>query len=176
MLNCYIVIIAGHNSHTIETTMIRKLGRKKSNKEHLIRNLATSLVLYEAIETTEAKAKEAKSYLERVIARNKSNTLAEKRTIFSKFFDKKASQKVINELFPRYESRNSGFIRSFHLANRQGDNARMMRLELVDMKVFVTEEKVDKKATPKAVKNKEAAISVKSGDTTPASEEAKEKE
>lgn len=124
--------------------MIRKLGRKKSNKEHLIRNLATSLVLYEAINTTEAKAKVVKSYLEKIIARNKDNTLAEKRAIFSKFFDKKASQKMINELFPRYQSRNSGFIRSFHLENRLGDNAKMMRLELVDMKVFVTKEKTEK--------------------------------
>jgi len=121
--------------------MIRKLGRKKDNKEHLIRNLATSLVLYEAISTTEAKAKEVKKYLETVIARNKENSLAEKRAIFSKFFDKKASQKMINELFPRYKGRNSGFIRSYHLSNRMGDNASMMRLELVDKKVFVEEEK-----------------------------------
>lgn len=121
--------------------MIRKLGRKKSNKEHLIRNLATSLVLYEAISTTEAKAKVVKSYLEKIIARNKDNTLSEKRAIFAKFFDKKASQKMINELYPRYKTRNSGFIRSFHLENRLGDNAPMMRLELVDKKVFVDETK-----------------------------------
>lgn len=133
--------------------MIRKLGREKSNKEHLMRNLATSLVLYEAISTTEAKAKEVKRYLEKIIARNKTNSLSEKRAIFSKFFDKKASQKMINELFPRYQSRNSGFIRSFHLANRQGDNAPMMRLELVDKKVFVTEESVP---LPKITNIKEA--------------------
>ena len=133
--------------------MIRKLGRKKSNKEHLIRNLATSLVLYEAIETTEAKAKVVKSYLEKTIARNKTNSLAEKRAIFSKFFDKKASQKMINELFPRYESRNSGFIRSFHLTNRLGDNAPMMRLELIDKKVFVEKpatKTVEEKKKPEA--------------------------
>jgi len=132
--------------------MIRKLGRKKDNKEHLIRNLATSLVLYETICTTEAKAKEVKKYLETVIARNKENSLAEKRAIFSKFFDKKASQKMINELFPRYKSRQSGFIRSFHLSNRKGDNASMMRLELVDKKVFVLEDK-DKSKIVKKDKN-----------------------
>jgi len=140
--------------------MIRKLGRKKSNKEHLIRNLATSLVLYEAIDTTEAKAKMVKSHLEKIIASNKNNTLSEKRAIFSKFFDKKASQKMINELFPRYESRNSGFIRSYRLGNRLGDNANMMRLELVDKKVFV---------------EKPAEKSIESKTDAPATEKKKEK-
>ena len=156
---------------------MRKLGRKKSNKEHLIRNLATSLVLYEAIETTEAKAKEVKSYLERVLARNKNNTLAEKRAIFAVFFDKKASQKVINELFPRYKTRNSGFIRSFHLANRLGDNSSMMRLELVDKKVFVTEDKAEKVVAPKTVKEEKIKEDVVTEiDAAPASEETQEKE
>ena len=118
---------------------MRTLGRKKSNKEHLIRNIATSLVLFETIDTTEAKAKEVKSYLEKVIARNKTNTLAAKRAIFAKLFDKNASDKVIKELLPRYKDKNSGFVRSFHLKNRLGDNAPMMRLELTLKKVFVPE-------------------------------------
>lgn len=118
---------------------MRILGRKKSNKEHLVRNLATSLVLFETIDTTEAKAKEVKSYLEKLIARNKTNELSDKRAIFAKLFDKNASDKVIKELFPRYKDRNSGFIRSFRLKNRLGDNAPMIRLELVDKKVFVSD-------------------------------------
>ena len=132
---------------------MRSLGRKKSNREHLVRNLATSLVLFETIDTTEAKAKETKTYLEKLIARNKENSLAEKRAIFGKLFDKNASDKMIKELFPRYKDRNSGFIRSFHLKNRLGDNAPMMRLELVDKKVFVAEEiKTTVKESPKLVK------------------------
>jgi large subunit ribosomal protein L17 len=118
---------------------MRSLGRKKSNREHLVRNLATSLVLWETIDTTEAKAKETKTYVEKLLARNKTNDLTDKRAIFAKLFDKNASDKVIKELFPRYSGRNSGFIRSYHLKNRLGDNAPMMRLELVDKKVFVTE-------------------------------------
>jgi len=121
--------------------MIRKLGRKKSNKEHLIRNLATSLVLYETIDTTEAKGKEVKKYLETLIARNKENDLSNKRNVFANLFDNNASKKMINELFPRYKERKSGFIRSFHIQNRLGDNATMMRLEMVDKKVFVSPEK-----------------------------------
>ncbi len=132
---------------------MRKLGRKKSNREHLIRNLATSLVLYETLDTTEAKAKETKAYLERLIARNKSLSLASKRDLFSKLFDANAVRKIINEIYPRYETRNSGFIRSFHLKNRLGDNAPMIRLELVDKKVFV--DKKEAKAKEGAVSSKE---------------------
>jgi large subunit ribosomal protein L17 len=134
---------------------MRKLGRKKSNKEHLLRNLATSLVLYETIDTTEAKAKEVKIYLERIIARNKVNDLSAKREIFSKLFDKKAAQKLVNELYPRYKERKSGFIRSFHMGNRLGDNAPIMRLELIDKKIFIeekTKEQAKKPGTDKMAK------------------------
>lgn len=103
----------------------------------MIKNLAASLVLYEYIDTTEAKAKEVKNYLEKILARNKQNELPEKRNVFQAFFGKNVAQKIINELLPRYESRISGFTKTFHLKNRLGDNAEMMRIELVDKKVFV---------------------------------------
>lgn len=124
--------------------MARKLGRKKSNREHLIRNLATSLVLYEVIDTTEAKGKEVKNFTEKLLARCKENTLSDKRNLNSVLFDKNAAKKIVNELLPRYEKRKSGFVRSFHLKNRLGDNAAMIRLELVDKKVF-TEQAETKK-------------------------------
>lgn len=116
---------------------MRSLGRKKSNREHLIRNLATSLVLFETIDTTKAKAKEVKSFLEKVIARSKDAGLPSIRSTYSVFFDNNASKKIIKELVPRYADRKSGFIKSYILKNRLGDNAPMMRLELVDKKVFI---------------------------------------
>ncbi len=103
----------------------------------MIKNLAASLVLYEYIETTESKAKDVKSYLEKILARNKENGLSEKRKVFQSFFGKNAAQKIINELLLRYEGRNSGFTRTYRLKNRLGDNAEMMRIELIDKKVFV---------------------------------------
>jgi len=118
---------------------MRKLGRKKSNREHLIRNLAASLVLYETIDTTMPKAKETKSYLDRLIARCKKADLQAVRRADASLFDKNAAKKLIVELLPRYATRNSGFIKSYHLKNRSGDNSSMMRLELVDKKTFVTE-------------------------------------
>lgn len=118
---------------------MRKLGRKKSNREHLIRNLAASLVLYETIDTTTPKAKDTKSYLDRLIARCKAGDLQAVRRADASLFDKNAAKKLIVELLPRYSTRNSGFIKSYHLRNRMGDNSSMMRLELVDKKVFVSE-------------------------------------
>ncbi len=124
--------------------MERKLSRKKAHREHVIRNMATSLVLYEYLETTEAKAKEAKSYLDKLLARSKSDDLNTRRQLAAVLFDKNAVKKVMDELIPRYTDRKSGFIKSFHLTNRLGDNAPMMRLELVDKKVFVDKPAVTK--------------------------------
>jgi len=133
--------------------MNRILGRKKDDREHLIRNLATSLVLFEAIETTEAKAKEVKSFVDQLIARSKDKDLHAIRSLHKVLFDKNAVDKIIKELLPRYESRNSGFIKSYHLKNRVGDNAPMIRLELVDMKKFVSQPD-EKKAKEQAKEEK----------------------
>lgn len=136
--------------------MKRSLGRKQDNLNHLIRNLATSLLLYEAIETTREKAKETKAYTERIIARSKKANTPERRKAYASLFDKNAAKKLFAELLPRYADRNSGFIRTYHLKNRAGDDAEMMRLELVDMKKFVAEAKTEdtKSATNKKPENK----------------------
>ena len=120
--------------------MNRILGRKKSDREHMLRNLATSLVLFEKIDTTEAKAKEVKSFLDQIIARHKTNDFNTIRSLKTIFFDSNAVDKIVKELIPRYENRKSGFIKSFRMGNRLGDNSPMIRLELVDHKVFVTKE------------------------------------
>lgn len=125
--------------------MNRKLGRKKAHREHTIRNLATSLVLYETVDTTEPKAKEVKSFLEGIIAKSKKMDLNARKMLIGTLFDRNAVKKMIDELVPRYESRASGFIRNYHLKERAGDNAKMMRLELVDKKTFTDEKKAPKK-------------------------------
>ncbi|MCX6810876.1 MAG: 50S ribosomal protein L17 [Candidatus Berkelbacteria bacterium] len=140
--------------------MPRKLGRKIGHRKSLMRNLAASLVLYEKIETTEAKAKDVKSYVEHLITISKAQDLSAYRRLLAYFYDKNAAKKVYEELAARYTDRPSGFIHTYHIGNRLGDNSKMMRLELVDRKVFSatkkttaekakdsenTEEKIDKK-------------------------------
>jgi len=121
--------------------MNRIFGRKKDHRDHMVRNLATSLILYERVDTTAAKAKEVKSFVDQVIARHKTNDLKTIRSLHSIFFDDKAVDKIINELIPRYQAKNSGFILSYHLKNRLGDNSEMIRLELADKKVFIAKDK-----------------------------------
>lgn len=110
----------------------------------MLRNLATSLVLYERIDTTEAKAKEVKAFLDKIIADAKPNNLTAIRKLHTVFLDRNAVKKTIEVLVPRYEGRESGFTRTYHLKNRLGDNAPMIRVELVDRKVMEAE------AAPKA--------------------------
>lgn len=138
---------------------MRQLGRKKSDLNHLLRNLATSLVLYEVIETTEPKAKEIKSFLDKIIARAKKADLNAIRRLDAVLFDKNAVKKVIEVLVPRYEGRTSGFIKSYHLKNRLGDNSKMIRLELVDRKVFAPEAKAEKVEKIKETKTETKSIS-----------------
>lgn len=119
---------------------MNRIQSNKSNRDHILRNLATSLILFEQLETTEVKAKAVKSYVDKILSGAKTSDFNTIRSLNKIFFDKNAVKKVVEELVPRYKTRNSGFIRSYHLKNRLGDNAPMMRLELIDKKVFVNKE------------------------------------
>lgn len=135
--------------------MKRAFSRQKDHREHMLRNLATSLVLYEKIDTTVPKAKELKSFIDHLLANSKKADLTTIRNLNKVFFDKNAVKKVIEVLVPRYTKRSSGFTRTFNLQNRAGDNAAMMRIELIDKKVFVgnLEHKSDKETEPVDVKS-----------------------
>lgn len=110
---------------------------------NMMRNLVTSLVIYEQVETTIAKGKELKPFLDHMITRSKSGDLNAHRYLSTVLFDKKAIKKVIDELLPRYKNRNSGFSSIVKIKNRIGDNATIVRVELMDKKVFVEETKKD---------------------------------
>ena len=111
--------------------MPNALSRKKDYRHNLLRNLATSLVLYEEIKTTQAKAKALKPVVERLIVLAKRNNLVARRRLDSFFFDKNATKKILEVLGPRYKKINSGFIKTFRMAPRVGDNAQMILMQLV---------------------------------------------
>ncbi|MFA5157760.1 MAG: 50S ribosomal protein L17 [Patescibacteria group bacterium] len=159
--------------------MTRKLGRKIGSRKSLMRNLAASLVLFEKVDTTEAKAKELKAVVEHLISISKKQNLASYRQLLAYFYDENAAKKVYVELSKRYENRPSGYLHLYHIGNRLGDNSKMVRLELIDRKVFApvkkekakTEEvKTDKeiKADKKAEKRMEklSQVQQKSGVVT----------
>lgn len=124
---------------------MRTISRKKSYRESMIRNLATSLILYESIETSVAKAKEVKTFCDHLITRAKKADLTAIRYLNSVVFDNNATKKVMNELLPRFSDRQSGFVRIYKTRFRIGDNAPMARVELIDKKVFVTPEDAQSK-------------------------------
>lgn len=119
---------------------MRKLGRKKAHRNSLIRNLATSLLLYEKVDTTESKAKELKREVESIISKAKINSMDIKRSIYGRLFDTNASKKLFDELIIRYKDRSSGYIEMTKFDNRMGDNSKMVRLELIDKKKFISQD------------------------------------
>lgn len=114
----------------------RILSRNASSRKHLLANLAQSVVLYEKVRTTEAKAKEVRPVVERMITAAKSvkngkPSLAVRRNLLSKLPTEMAVKKVLEVLGPRYEKRAGGYTRITRIGPRQGDAAKMVVLELV---------------------------------------------
>ncbi|MBI4301429.1 MAG: 50S ribosomal protein L17 [Chloroflexi bacterium] len=110
----------------------RKLSRPTDHRLALYRNLATDLLRYEKIKTTEAKAKEAKRLVEKVITLGKEGSLHARRQALTMVTDKKVVEKVFSELGSRYAQRGGGYTRILKLGPRQGDNAPLVQLELVE--------------------------------------------
>jgi len=109
----------------------RKLGRSSAHRKALYRNLVTDLLNYEKITTTEAKAKEIRSLAERMITLGKEGELNSRRRALSFILDKKVTEKIFNELAPRYAERPGGYTRITKLGPRLGDGAPMAQIELV---------------------------------------------
>lgn len=126
--------------------MVNSLSRKKSSRRSLLRNLATSLILYEEITTTKAKAKELKSVVERLIVKAKKNDLAARRLLLAYLFDKNATKKVFEVIAPRYKKIDSGFILTYKLGQRLGDSAPLVLLKLREVETpEISSETINKK-------------------------------
>ena len=108
-----------------------KLGRKKEHRERTVRNLLTSLVLYEKLQTTEAKAKAIVQAMERLIKNSLPGTIAARRDAKALLFDMNAVAKLFEDLKRRQGTRTSGFVRVTKLPARHGDGAPMAQIELL---------------------------------------------
>lgn len=110
----------------------RKFGRESNQRIALIRSLARSLVHYEGITTTEAKAKELRPYIEELVTRARTGTLAVRRQIISKLGgDEAVAKKLIEDIAPQYKERPGGYTRITKLPVRQADAAKMAHIEFV---------------------------------------------
>jgi large subunit ribosomal protein L17 len=136
---------------------LRKLNRTSSHRLAMLRNMTVSLLKHEAIRTTLPKAKELRRVAEPIITLGKSPTLANRRLAFNRLRDREIVVKLFDELGPRYKSRNGGYLRILKFGFRQGDNAPMALVELMDRPepAGEGEEKESRKGTKR--EKKEAA-------------------
>jgi large subunit ribosomal protein L17 len=110
----------------------RKFGRKTAPRKAMYANLIVAVLRYEQIKTTEARAKEVRGMVERVITLAKGGTLAERRRIAAELPNEPlVLDKLYDEIAPRYGDRSSGYTRIVKLGPRPGDSAPMVQLELV---------------------------------------------
>lgn len=110
----------------------RKLNRTSSHRQALLRNLANALLRHEVINTTLPKAKELRRIAEPLITLGKKPSLANRRLAFDRTRDREMVVKLFDVLGPRYATRNGGYLRILKNGFRQGDNAPMALVELVD--------------------------------------------
>jgi large subunit ribosomal protein L17 len=110
----------------------RKLNRNSSHRKAMFSNMANSLFDHEIIKTTLPKAKELRRVAEPLITLAKNDSVANRRSAFSKLRDKEMVGKLFNELAPRYKERPGGYTRILKCGFRSGDAAPMAYIELVD--------------------------------------------
>lgn len=109
----------------------RKFGMQPDHRRQLLANLACSVLEHGRVKTTEAKAKEVKPLVEKMITLGKSGGLHHRRVAISTLRNKKVTYTLFNEIGPRYADRPGGYTRILKLGPRQGDAAEMVYLELV---------------------------------------------
>ena len=113
----------------------RKLNRTSSHRAALLRNLTNALLRHEVIKTTLPKAKELRRFAEPMITLGKKPSLANRRLAFNRLRDRDMVVKLFDELGPRFASRNGGYLRIMKYGFRDGDNAPMALIEMVDRAV-----------------------------------------
>lgn len=158
---------------------VNHLGRTSAHRQALLSNLASSLILNKRISTTVAKAKALRKYVEPLLTKSKEDTTHSRRTAFSYLQNKQSVQALFGEVASKIADRPGGYTRIIKLADtRQGDNAEMCFIELVDFNTLYSKEGAVKKAKTRrsrrsgAKKEEEGAESV---EAAAAAEEAKPK-
>jgi len=121
---------------------VTKLGRTASHRKALLANLAGALFERKHIETTEAKAKAARSFTERLITLARKDTVHARRIAYQRLRHKKYVKALFEEIAPQYVDRNGGYTRVIKLGQRHGDAAKMAILELVGFEAATKKKKV----------------------------------
>ncbi len=112
--------------------MYRKLGRETRIRRSILAGLTKDVIMHESIVTTDARAKEVRKFVDKMITYGKRGTLVSRRKALAFLHnDKEVTNKIFNELAPRYKDRNGGYTKIIKINERRGDDALQVRLELV---------------------------------------------
>lgn len=119
---------------------INNLGRTTAHRKALLSNLACQLIQYKRINTTLAKAKSLRMYVEPMITKSKTDTVNNRRLVFAKLQDKEAIKELFGAVSDKVAGRPGGYTRIIKLAPRMGDAAEMAMIELVDFNTIYTKD------------------------------------
>ncbi|MBK9177521.1 MAG: 50S ribosomal protein L17 [Flavobacteriales bacterium] len=151
------------------------LGRKKAHRDALLSNLAISLISHKRIETTLAKAKALRRYVEPIITRSKDDSTNSRRMVFADLQSKEATAVLFRDVAPKVAQRPGGYTRIIKLGNRHGDAAEMAMIELVDFNTLYVKEKAGADAK-KTRRSRRSPAAKKAEDAVEAKPEASEAE
>jgi len=157
----------------------RKLSRTHEHRRALLRNLVTSLFLHERIETTVAKAKEARRVAERMITFAKRGDISARRHVDSYVFDPAATRKLFDTIAPWYAERQGGYTRIIRIGRRLGDAGEMAIFELVktvEQKAEDRKRRIEAAEAKELAKSGDAAAKKKKGKASSEEEEAEGEE
>ena len=111
---------------------VNHLGRTDSHRKAMLANMSVSLISHKRIQTTVAKAKALKCYLEPLVTKSKEDTTHQRRVVFSYLKNKEAVTELFRNIAPKIADRPGGYLRVLHTGFRQGDGAEMALIEFVD--------------------------------------------
>lgn len=147
---------------------VNHLGRKTAHRKAMLSNMACSLLLHKRINTTVAKAKALRVYVEPIITKSKTDSTHSRRNVFSELQNKEIVSELFRDIAPKVANRNGGYTRIIRTGYRLGDNAEMCLIELVDFNELYSNETA-KKTTRRSRRGTGAKKST--DDTTASTEE-----
>ena len=148
------------------------LGRKAAHRKAMLANMACSLIEHKRINTTDAKAKALRQFIEPLITKSKTDNTHNRRVVFSYLRNKFAVTELFKEVSVKVAERPGGYTRIIKLGNRQGDNASMAMIELVDYNEVYNPNGAKKKKSTRRGRKK--ATATEAAPVAPATEEASE--
>ena len=135
---------------------VNHLGRQTAHRKAMLANMACSLIEHKRINTTLAKAKALKQFIEPLVTKSKTDTTHNRRLTFSKLRSKEGVTELFRDVAPKVGDRPGGYTRIIKLGNRLGDNAEMAMIELVDFNEIYTAGKAKAKKTTRRGRSKKA--------------------